>query len=77
MVRNKLVKLEMNKSLGIDAVSNRMLMELCDVISDIVAELYNKSLSTGDVPQDLKMANVTAIFKKGKKLAHLTTDLLV
>ena len=57
----------MNKAPGIDAVSNRMLMELCDVICDIVAELYNKSLSTGDVPQDWKMANVTGVFKKGKK----------
>jgi len=29
--------------------------------------LYNKSLSTCDIPQDWKLAHVTAVFKKGKK----------
>jgi len=44
-----------------------MLSEISEEISDIVAELYNKSLTTGDVPQDWKLANVTAVYKKGKK----------
>ena len=45
-----------------------MLIELSSVISDFVADLFIKSLNTGDVPQDWKLANVTAIFKKGKKM---------
>ena len=35
-----------------------------------------KSLNTGDVPQDWKLANVTAIFKKGKNVAHQIIDQL-
>jgi len=67
MVQDKLIKLKMNKALGIDLVGSRMLSEISEEISDIVAELYNKSLTTGDVPQDWKLANVTAVYKKGKK----------
>jgi len=44
-----------------------MLLELAEVISVTVAELFNKSLKSGDVSQDWKMANVTAVYKKGKK----------
>jgi len=44
-----------------------MLIELSSVISDLVADLFIKSLNTGDVLPDWKLANVTAIFKKGKK----------
>jgi len=40
---------------------------LAEVISVTVAELFNKSLKSGEVPQDWKMANVTAVHKKGKK----------
>ncbi len=67
MVKNKLHKLKMNKAPGVDSVGTRMLMELSEEIADVVAELFNKSLSTGDVPIDWKLANVTAVFKKGKK----------
>jgi len=44
-----------------------MLIELSSVICDFVADLFIKSLNTGDVPQVWKLANVTSIFKKGKK----------
>ena len=67
LVNSKLSKLKMNKSPGIDFVGSRMLIELSSVISDFIADLFIKSLNTGDVPQDRKLANVTAIFKKGKK----------
>jgi len=46
-----------------------MLIELSTEISETIANLlYNKSLSTCDIPQDWKLANVTAVFKKGKKI---------
>ena len=44
-----------------------MLVELADEISDTLADLFNKSLISGEVPQGWKLANVTPIFKKGKK----------
>jgi len=67
LVHSKLSKLKMNKSPGIDFVGSRMLIKLSSAISGFVADLFIKSLNTGDVPQDWKLANVTAIFKKGKK----------
>ena len=57
----------MNKAPGIDSVGSRMLTGLSDGICDFVADLFNKSLNTGDVPQDWKLANVSPIFKTGLK----------
>ena len=68
MVTSKLNKLKMNKASGIDSVGTRMLIELSQEISDIVAELFNKSLTTGEIPQEWRLANVTAVYKKGKKI---------
>jgi len=42
----------MNKAPDIDSVGTRMLIELSTEISVIIADLYNKSLSTCDIPQD-------------------------
>ena len=57
----------MNKAPGIDSVGTNMLLELLEEIVDYIAELFNKSLNSGDIPPDWKLANVTAIFKKGNK----------
>jgi len=57
----------MNKAPGVDAVGTRMLMELSEVISDTVAVLFSKSLRSGEVPHDWKLANVTAVYKKRNK----------
>ena len=60
-------KLKNNKAPSIDSVGSKMLIEIADEISVFLTELYNKSLKTGDVPEDWKLANVTPIFKKGKR----------
>jgi len=44
-----------------------MLTELAEEISYTVAELFTKSLLSEEVHADWKLANVTSIFKKGKK----------
>ena len=67
MVKMKLSKLKMNKAPGIDQIGTRMLIEIAEEISDTVTELFNKSLHLGEIPQDWKLANVTPVFKKGKK----------
>jgi len=64
----------MNKTPDIDSVGTRMLIELATKISETIPDLYNKFLSTCDIPQDWKLANVTAIFKKGKNVVHQTID---
>ena len=57
----------MNKAPGVDSVGISMLMELSEEISDIIAEIFNKSLKSGEVPLDWKLANVSAVFKKSNK----------
>jgi len=46
---------------------NKAPLEISEEIFDTVAELLTKSLNSGDVPLDWKLANVTAIFKKVNK----------
>ena len=67
IVRRKVQKLKMNKAPGIDSVGTNTLLELLEETVDYIAELFNKSLNSGDIPPDRKLANVTAIFKKGNK----------
>ena len=60
-----------------DRINITCLIELSEVVCDIVAEIYNKSLCTGDISEEWRLANVTAVFKKGKSHLRQTIDLLV
>jgi hypothetical protein len=44
-----------------------VLRELSDELAKPLATVLKKSLSSGTVPNDWKTANVTPIYKKGKK----------
>ena len=44
-----------------------VLRELADVIADPLSIIFERSCRTGNVPEDWRKANVTPIFKKGKK----------
>jgi len=63
IIKSKLGKLKMNKAPGVDSIGSKMLLELSKEISGTVAERFIKYLSSGDVPNDWKLANVTAILK--------------
>jgi len=45
----------------------RVLREVADVIVEPLYIIFERSWRTGEVPEDWRKANVTAIFKKGKK----------
>ena len=67
MVKKKIanLKLKLNSAPGPDKFHPRVLFELQDEISLPLHLIFNKSLLTGEVPQDWKLANVTPVFKKG------------
>ena len=66
-VLKKLKKLNPNKSGGMDGLSPRVLLEAAESLAEPVTMIMNKTLDEGTLPQRWKDAEVTPIFKKGKK----------
>jgi len=66
-VRDRLSNLDTHKSMGPHGMHPRMLRELADVIAEPLSIIFERSWRTGEVPEDWRKANVTAIFKKSKK----------
>ncbi|KFP36265.1 hypothetical protein N324_11210, partial [Chlamydotis macqueenii] len=66
-VRDLLLQLDCHKSMGPDEVPPRVLRELAEVIAEPLSIIYQRSLLTGEVPEDGRIANVTPIYKKGCK----------
>ena len=67
MVRNKILKLNVNKSCGPDKMHPKILIELADLVSKPLSLLLNKTIDEGCIPQDWKMAYVSPIFRKGAR----------
>ncbi|KAK4831229.1 hypothetical protein QYF61_016327 [Mycteria americana] len=67
MVSDLLHHLDIHKSMGPDEVHPRVLKELADVLTKPLSIIYQQSWLTGEVPADWRLANVTPIFKKGRK----------
>jgi hypothetical protein len=59
--------LKINKSPGPDGVHPRTLYELRDILCRPLSIIFNTSLCMQELPKDWKIANVTAIYKKGSK----------
>lgn len=60
-------KLNANKTPGPDGIAPRVLKEAKHQIFKPLSIIFNKSLNSGKVPLDWKLANVTPIQKKGDK----------
>ena len=60
-------KMNNNKAPGPDGIYTRHIKELKEQIVEILTKIFNKSMSDSEIPEDFKLANVTAIFKKGDK----------
>ncbi|KAK4830772.1 hypothetical protein QYF61_013261 [Mycteria americana] len=67
MVSDLLHHLDTHKSMGPDEIHPRVLKELADVLTKLLSIIYQQSWLTGEVPVDWRLANVTPIFKKGRK----------
>ena len=66
-VKNKLKDLNPNKSPGPDKIYPKVLKELHEELSGPLSHLFNKSFSNNILPDDWKLAEISAIFKKGNR----------
>ena len=55
-------KFNASKSAGYDNIGNDIIKKVCDVIVKPLVSIFNLSLSTGIVPDQLKIAKVIPIF---------------
>ncbi|KAJ7412429.1 LINE-1 reverse transcriptase [Pitangus sulphuratus] len=58
---------ETHRSMGPDRIHPRVLKELVEELAKPLSIIYHQSWSTGEVPVEGKLANVTPIYKKGQK----------
>ena len=63
----RLENLNPEKSPGVDMIYPIVLKKLASVVCFPLSIVFQRSLETGIVPEDWKLANVTAIHKKGPK----------
>ena len=52
---------------GQDNIHLRGLMEAAEQVSEMLTDIFNSSLQSGQVPEDWRVANVTPLFKKGSR----------
>ena len=57
-------KFNQNKSPGYDGIGNLIVKNVAHIVSRPLADIFNLSLSTGSVPEQLKIAKVIPIYKK-------------
>jgi len=53
------------KPMDPDNIPPRVLKEAAHVIALLLTELFRRSLQSGELPLDWRLANITPIFKKG------------
>jgi hypothetical protein len=66
-VQKMLEKLNIHKATGPDGISPCVLRNLATTIAPILTNIFRPLYEQGAVPEDWKKANVSPIFKKGKK----------
>ena len=66
-VNNLLHHLDAHKSMGPDGIHPRVLRELAEELAKPLSIIYQQSWLTGQVPDNWRLANVTPIYKKGRK----------
>ena len=62
-----LKSLDSNKATGPDGISARLLKETADVITPSLCKLFNRSVLSGTIPEEWKVANIVPVYKKGNK----------
>ena len=69
IIIEKLKKLKTFSSAGPDNIRAKILKETSENVALPLSIIFKQSLSTGQVPEDWKLANITPIYKKSSKFA--------
>ena len=64
-VQKLLSELNIHKATGPDDIPSRILKDYANEIAPALPVVFRKSLSTGELPESWRQANITPIFKKG------------
>ena len=66
-IRKKILSLNIAKSPGPDRVHTRLLKELAEILSEPLEKMLDLSLQSSKLPEELKIGEISAIFKKGNQ----------
>src|SRR6218665_2202121 len=66
-VVEQLKRLITDKSPGIDELHPKFLHEVREEIREVIAQIFKKSMQTGDIPQEWRDALIVPLFKKGNR----------
>ena len=73
-VQKMLINLNPTKSSGPDKLHSKTLKELAKAIDKPLAILFQNTLKKGTIPDEWKLAEVKALFKKGDKIHQIIID---
>ena len=76
-IKFKILKLTPRKSPGDDNIGANIYQICPDVFAENLAKIYNNSITKGNYPDQMKIAKVVALFKKGENSYQKTIDQLV
>ena len=66
-VKKQRGNLRVDKAPGPDNMYRRVLREVAEQVSEMLTDIFNFSLESGQVPEDWRVANVTPLFNKGSR----------
>ena len=66
-VKEQLGNLRVDKAPGPNHMQPRVFMEVAEQVSEMLTDIFNSSLESGQVLEDWRAANITPLFKKGSR----------
>ena len=64
-VKEQRGNLRVDKAPGLDNMQPRVLREVAEQVREMLMDIFNSSLESGQVPEAWRVANVTPLFKNG------------